>query len=121
MVRELTRRESDLRDAAENHLAGYLKRRRNELADERQEETDRELEHLQAYRKSERARLEQFIEKYERQQEAGQDMDIAIKGQKHRLEHLEERTNRREENIRAKARVVSLEPELVGVCLSLPS
>lgn len=120
-AKKLLDQEPELREAAERQLTHDLSRQRSELVDKRRQECDRELEHVEEYRRAERQRLEEFISNYEAKQAEGEDMEIAIQGQRHRLKHLEERTAKREENIRRKAQVVSLEPELVGVCLSLVS
>jgi hypothetical protein len=120
-AQELIGHESDLRAAAERQLSHNVTTQRDGLLAKRRRECDRELEHVAEYRRAERERVQKFISAYEAKQAEGKDMEIAIQGQRHRLRHLEERTEKREENIRRKAQVVSLEPELLGVCLSLPS
>jgi len=57
---------------------------------------------------------------YERKAEAGTDMDIAIRRQRDRLSKLEERIEKRRRELRRKAQVISLAPEVENVCLTLP-
>jgi len=71
-------------------------------------------------RKAERERIETFIADYERKAEAGTDMDIAIRRQRDRLSKLEERIEKRRRELRRKAQVISLAPEVENVCLTLP-
>jgi hypothetical protein len=47
-------------------------------------------------------------------------MDIAIAGQRERLEKLEERIERRREELQRRERVISLAPEVENYCLTLP-
>jgi len=59
-----------------------------------------------------RERMQSFIGDY--REEAGADMEIAIRGQEKRLQNLEARIQERKENVRQKGRVVSLATELVN-------
>jgi len=74
----------------------------------------------EAYAEAERERIETFIADYERKAEAGTDMDIAIRRQRDRLSKLEERIEKRRRELRRKAQVISLAPEVENVCLTLP-
>lgn len=47
-------------------------------------------------------------------------MEIAIRSQRTRIRHLEERMDERRGHFRDKGRVLALEPELVGWCFTLP-
>jgi len=47
-------------------------------------------------------------------------MDIAIRRQRDRLSKLEERIEKRRRELRRKAQVISLAPEVENVCLTLP-
>ena len=85
----------------------------------RREETQQELEDLEAYAESERERIETFIADYERKAEAGTDMDIAIRRQRNRLSKLEDRIEQRRQELQRKAQVISLAPEIENLCLSL--
>jgi superfamily II DNA or RNA helicase len=110
-----------MEESAETYLSRTVRRIRNDLAEDRQARTDREIERLDEYAASERARLQSFIEKYREQQEEGVDMDISIRRQEKRLQDLQSRVQTRKENVRQKGRVVSLAPELVNVCYALPA
>jgi ERCC4-related helicase len=110
-----------LEESAETYLSQTVRSIRNDLADDRQRRTDRELQRLDEYAAAERSRLESFIEEYREQQEAGADMEIAIRGQEKRLQNLEARIQERKENVQEKGRVVSLAPELVNWCFTLPA
>jgi hypothetical protein len=110
-----------MEESAETYLSRTVRRIRNDLAEDRQARTDREIERLDEYAASERARLQSFIEKYREQQEEGVDMDISIRRQEKRLQDLQSRVQTRKKNVRQKGRVVSLAPELVNVCYALPA
>ena len=116
----LRSRKEALRQEAETYLSRTVRRIKGELAEERETKTEQELQRLDDYAESERERLETFIERYRRQQEAGEDMEIAIRGQEKRLESLKQRIEKRKTNVRAKSRVVSLAPELINLCYALP-
>jgi ERCC4-related helicase len=109
-----------MKQSAERYLSQAVRRIRDDLAEERQVRTDRELERLDEYAASERERLQTFIERYRERQEAGADMEIAIRGQEKRLQNLEARIQERKENVKEKGRVVSLAPELVNWCYVIP-
>ena len=47
-------------------------------------------------------------------------MDIAIRGQRERLEKLEERIEARREELQRREQVISLAPEVENYCLTLP-
>lgn len=93
---------------------------RDDLQERRHEETQEELDDLEAYAEAERERIEQFIENYQRKAEAGDNMDIAIRGQRDRLSKLEDRIEKRRQELERKARVISLAPEIENYCLTLP-
>jgi hypothetical protein len=120
-IESLRDQKASLQDAAETYLSQTVRRIRDDLSEDRQARTDRELRQLDEYAAGERTRLQSFIEEYREQQEAGADMEIAIRGQEKRLQDLEARIQERKANVREKGRVVSLAPELVNVCYSLPS
>ncbi|WP_222863710.1 hypothetical protein [Natronococcus pandeyae] len=65
-------------------------------------------------------RVEEFIAEYEQRAEAGSDMDIAIRGQRRRLSKLEDRIETRRKELRRKAQVISLAPEIKSRCSTLP-
>jgi len=112
--------EGALRDAADQYVSECVSDIRASLAASRREETARELENSEEYAEAERERIEAFIEEYERRSESGSDMDIAIRGQRERLQKLESRIERRREELRRRERVISLAPEVENYCLSLP-
>lgn len=109
-----------LRAAADRYISQRVEELRAELSERRLEETQRELDNLEAYAEAERERIEEFIENYERKAEAGSDMDIAIRGQRQRLNKLEERIGMRRKELQRKAQVISLAPEVENLCLTLP-
>jgi putative cell wall-binding protein len=90
------------------------------LQKRRTEETEQELDDLEAYAEAERERIEAFIAEYERKAEAGTDMDIAIRGQQNRLSKLEERIEKRRNELKRKAQVISMAPEVENLCITLP-
>jgi hypothetical protein len=47
-------------------------------------------------------------------------MDIAIRGQQERLNKLEERIDNRRQELQRKAQVISLAPDIEGICFCLP-
>jgi len=112
--------EDDLRAAADRYVSVRVNEIRSDLRSRRHEETARELENLDEYAQAERERIESFIEEYERKSEAGSDMEIAIRGQRERLEKLEDRIETRRRELNRRKQVVSLAPEVENRCLSLP-
>ncbi|MBS3761421.1 MAG: DEAD/DEAH box helicase, partial [Halodesulfurarchaeum sp.] len=119
-VRALLENREQLRTAADRYISQRVEDIRAELSERRREETQRELDNLEAYADSERERIERFIEDYERKAEGGSDMDIAIRGQRQRLSKLEERIAKRRKELRRKSQVISLAPEVENLCLALP-
>ena len=121
-LRSLIAQKDELEGVADAYLARKLDRLQQELAADREKETRRELEDLEEYEQYEREHLEAFIEEYEERAEKGaQDMTIAIRRQRSRLRKLEERIQRRRQNIEQKGRVIALAPERVNLCLALPA
>jgi hypothetical protein len=47
-------------------------------------------------------------------------MDIAIRGQRERLNRLERRIETRRQELQRKAQIISLAPEVETLCLALP-
>ena len=119
-VRTLLEHRSGMRSSADRYVSQRVDSRRDELQKRRRAETQRELDDLEAYADAERERIEAFIADYERKAEAGSDMDIAIRRQRDRLSKLEERIENRRRELRRKAQVISLAPEVENVCLVLP-
>jgi SNF2 family DNA or RNA helicase len=110
----------ELRAAADRYVSVRVNEIKSALSSQRHEETARELENLNEYAQAERERIEAFIEEYERKSEAGSDMDIAIRGQRERLEKLEDRIETRRQELKRRERVISLAPEVENICLTLP-
>ena len=119
-VRMLLETEDEMRSSAERYISQRVDSRRNELQRRRKEETQQELDDLEAYAEAERERIETFIAEYERKAEAGTDMDIAIRKQRNRLSKLEERIEKRRNELRRKAQIISVAPEVENLCLTLP-
>jgi DNA-binding transcriptional regulator YbjK len=109
-----------MRSSADRYISQRVESRRDDLQKRRHEETQQELDDLEAYAESERERIETFIAEYERKAEAGSDMDIAIRGQRERLNKLEQRIETRRQELQRKAQVISLAPEVENLCLVLP-
>lgn len=109
-----------MRASAEQYISRRVASLRAELQERRSEETEQELDDLEAYAEAERERIETFIADYKRKAEAGSDMDIAIRRQQDRLSKLEQRIKQRRRELQRKARAISLAPEVENVCLTLP-
>jgi DNA-binding transcriptional regulator YbjK len=109
-----------MRSAADLYISQQLSMLRDDLQQKRHEETQQEVNDLEVYAESERDRIEQFIENYQRKAEAGDNMDIAIRGQRDRLSKLESRIEKRRQELQWKAQVISLAPEVENYCLTLP-
>ncbi|GGN94938.1 helicase-related protein [Haloarcula pellucida] len=118
-IRVLLENEGEMRSSADRYISQRVESRRDELQKRRREETQQELADLEAYAESERERIETFIADYERKAEAGTDMDIAIRRQRDRLSKLEDRIERRRQELQRKAQVISLAPEIENLCLTL--
>jgi SNF2 family DNA or RNA helicase len=112
--------EDNLRAAADRYVSVRVDEIKGDLRSKRNEETARELENLNEYAQAERERIESFIEEYERKSKAGSDMDIAIRGQRERLEKLEERIETRRGELKRREQVISLAPKVENYCLALP-
>jgi SNF2 family DNA or RNA helicase len=119
-VRKLLDHETEMRSAADLYISQQLSMLRDDLQQKRHEETQQEVNDLEVYAESERDRIEQFIENYQRKAEAGDNMDIAIRGQRDRLSKLESRIEKRRQELQWKAQVISLAPEVENYCLTLP-
>ena len=119
-VRALIRNREELRAAADRYISRRIASLREDLHERRGGETRQELADLEEYAEAERRRIGEFIDEYERKAEAGSDMDIAIRGQERRLNRLEDRIESRRQELRRKAQVISLAPDVEGICLCLP-
>ncbi|WP_049935521.1 hypothetical protein [Haloplanus natans] len=111
---------SELRSSADRYVSRRIESRRDKLRERRREETQQELDDLEAYAEAERERIETFIADDERKAKAGSDMDLAIRRQRDRLSKLEERIENRRGELQRKAQVISLAPEVETVCLAIP-
>ena len=119
-VRTLLEHQSEMRSSADRYVSHRVESQRNKLHERRREETQQELDDLEAYAEAERERIETFISAYKRKAEAGSDMDIAIRKQRDRLSKLEDRIETRRRELQRKAQVISLAPEVESICLTLP-
>ena len=119
-VRAVIDSEPDLRTAADRYVSARINEIKSEFTSKRNKETARELESLNEYAKAERERIESFIDEYERKSETGSDMEIAIRGQRERLNKLEQRIETRREELQRRAQVISLAPQVENLCLALP-
>ncbi|MHC3438951.1 helicase-related protein [Natrialbaceae archaeon A-gly3] len=118
-VRALLEQRAQLRAVADRYVSQRVETLREELSERRRQETQQELDDLEAYAAAERDRIETFIEEYERKAEAGSDMNIAIRNQRDRLRKLEQRIEERRVDLQRKAQVISLAPEVENRCLVL--
>jgi superfamily II DNA or RNA helicase len=119
-LRTVVNAEDDLRAVADRYVSVRVNEIKSGLSSKRHDETARELENLNEYAQAERERIESFIEEYERKSDAGSNMDIAIRGQRERLEKLEERIETRRQELKRRERVISLVPEVENFCIALP-
>jgi len=119
-VRTLLEHQSEMRTSADRYVSQRVESRRDKLQERRREETQQELDDLEAYAEAERERIETFLRDYERKADAGSDMDLAIRRQRDRLSKLEGRIEKRRRELQRKAQVISLAPEVETVCLALP-
>jgi len=108
----------ELQKQAEKYASKHLQRLKKKEREERKKETREQLKRLEEYREVERKRIQEFIEEY-KEREDSQDMRVAIRKQKSRLENLEDRIEKRKKEIRDKAKVVSLAPSLKNWCICL--
>jgi len=69
---------------------------------------------LEAYAEAERERIQAFIAEYQQQAAAGRDMEISIRGQRLRLEQLDERVTKRNAELDWRQQVISVAPEVEG-------
>jgi SNF2 family DNA or RNA helicase len=119
-LRTVVNAEDGLRAVADRYVSVRVNEIKSGLSSKRHDETARELENLNEYAQAERERIESFIEEYERKSDAGSNMDIAIRGQRERLEKLEERIETRRQELKRRERVISLVPEVENFCIALP-
>ncbi|WP_257301025.1 DEAD/DEAH box helicase [Haloarchaeobius sp. FL176] len=119
-VRALLESRGELESAAERYVANVLTTVKSEIKTDREAEVAQERENLDAYAQAERERIEAFIQEYQQQAAAGQDMEISIRGQRRRLEQLDERIEDRKAELERRRQVISLAPEVEGYCLTLP-
>ena len=120
-VRSITQSRKRLRSAAERYIGQQIESMRNELEERRAREVQRELDNLEEYADAERERIQDFIEEYEQKAKTGSNMDIAIRRQQERLNKLEQRIDDRRQELRQRAKVISLAPEVENICLALPA
>ncbi|KPN28984.1 hypothetical protein SY89_03218 [Halolamina pelagica] len=120
-VRELVESRKALEEAAEAYVANVLSTTKAEITADREAEVEQERENLKAYAQAERERIEAFISEYQQQAAAGQDMEVSIRGQRRRLEELEERVEERKAELERRRQVISLTPEVEGYCLTVHS
>jgi SNF2 family DNA or RNA helicase len=119
-VQHLIDTEADLRSVADEYIGEQVEDIRSDLKEQRQEEIQTELDKLETYARSERERIQSYIDEYEQKSEAGSDMEIAIRNQRQRLSQLQERIEDRRTELKDKARVISIAPEIEGRCLAIP-
>ncbi|UPM44167.1 helicase-related protein [Halocatena salina] len=118
-VRTLLQKREQLQTVSDRYISQRIATLRADLQERRRDETRHELDNLKEYARSERKRIEQFIDEYERKAATGTNMDIAIRGQRERLHKLEQRIERRRADIHRKAQVISLAPEIENLCFVL--
>jgi predicted nuclease with TOPRIM domain len=109
-----------MRSSADRYISQRVESHREELQQRRGEETQQELDDLEADVEVERERIETFISEYERKAEAGTDMDIAIRKQRTRLSKVEDRIEKQRRELQRKAQTISMAPEVKNLSLTLP-
>jgi hypothetical protein len=120
MVRDLLTSRDHLEREAERYIANVINTVQTEIESSRQAATEQERENLDAYARAERERIEAFIQEYQQQAAAGQDMEISIRNQRQRLEKLETRVEERKADLQRREQIISIAPETEGFCLTLP-
>jgi superfamily II DNA or RNA helicase len=120
MVRDLLTSRDHLEREAERYIANVINTVQTEIESSRQAATEQERENLDAYARAERERIEAFIQEYQQQAAAGQDMKISIRNQRQRLEKLETRVEERKADLQRREQIISIAPETEGFCLTLP-
>jgi len=119
-VRELLVNRDELEAAAEEYVANILGTVQSDISADRATEVEQERANLEAYAEAERERIQAFISEYQQQAAAGEDMEISIRGQRRRLDRLDERVDERKAELERRRQVISLAPEVEGYCLTLP-
>jgi superfamily II DNA or RNA helicase len=119
-VRTVIEAQEQLRNVADRYISSQISSRRDELRQRRRDEIEQEVDDLETYAAAERDRIEQFIDEFEQKANAGTNMDIAIRGQRERLNKLEDRIEDRRRELKRKAQVISLAPEIENLCVTLP-
>lgn len=119
-VRELLVNRDELEAAAEEYVANILGTVQSDISADRTTEVEQERANLEAYAEAERERIQAFISEYQQQAAAGEDMEISIRGQRRRLDRLDERVDERKADLERRRQVISLAPEVEGYCLTLP-
>jgi len=119
-VRELLVNRDELEAAAEEYVANVLGTVKSDISADRATEVEQERANLEAYAEAERERIQAFISEYQQQAATGEDMEISIRGQRRRLDRLDERVDERKAELERRRQVISLAPEVEGYCLTLP-
>jgi len=119
-LRELLVNRDELEAAAEEYVANVLGTVKSDISADRATEVEQERANLEAYAEAERERIQAFISEYQQQAAAGEDMEISIRGQRRRLDRLDERVDERKAELERRRQVISLAPEVEGYCLTLP-
>jgi len=119
-LRELLVNRDELEAAAEEYVANVLGTVKSDISADRATDVEQERANLEAYAKAERERIQAFITEYQQQAADGEDMEISIRGQRRRLDRLDERVDERKAELERRRQVISLAPEVEGYCLTLP-
>jgi hypothetical protein len=120
-VRSILQSQDRLRSTAESYISRRIGSKRDDLEQRRSKDVQEELDNLEDYADAERRRIQEFITEYEEKAESGSNMDIAIRKQRERLKKLEQRIDDRREELRQRAKVISLAPEVENICITLPT
>jgi len=120
LIQRVLSEKNRLRKSAEHYVSNKIENIKREIEKEREPKIENELDSLEKYERSERQRLQKFIEKYKDKQEKGEEMEISIRRQKYRLDRLEERIEARRTELEKKLNIIALGPELIGCCIALP-
>jgi ERCC4-related helicase len=104
-----------MEEKAEEYISGVVKNKKSELKKKRKEEIEEKRDQLDNYEEKELQRIQEYIDSYEKRD--GEDMDIAIRGQKARKEKIKQRLDERREELNKKEQIISIAPKIENLCL----
>ncbi|MFB6199553.1 MAG: helicase-related protein, partial [Candidatus Nanohaloarchaea archaeon] len=109
-VSSLMKNKEIMQEKAEDYISKVVKNRREEIKKNKSEEIEERREKLDSYEEKELQRIQDYIDSYENRD--GDDMEIAIRGQKARKEKIKQRLDERREELNKKEQIISIAPEV---------